>query len=84
MDVLDPFGDQRSALPPLPRRRWAAVGATVGHRLMAGLVLAGSSAVPGWWRGPVPWDECWAGGWDGLWDPTARPAPDLPDDLAAW
>ncbi|MGY1824439.1 hypothetical protein [Geodermatophilus sp. SYSU D00079] len=66
------------ALPPFPRRRWAAVGATLGHRLLTGLVLAGAATVPGGW-GPGGWERCWAGGWDGWWAPA--PDPRDADDL---
>ncbi|MFW3171691.1 hypothetical protein [Geodermatophilus sp. CPCC 206100] len=64
------------ALPPEPGRRWTAVGATLGHRLLTGLVLVGASTAPGGWR-PGPWDQCWAGGWDGRWtpDPDATDGP---------
>lgn len=78
MDVSVP-SDQRSAVPPLPHRRWV----DLGHRLLTALASAGASTVPGGW-GPGPWDECWSGRWDGWWDPAAHLAPparsgELPD-----
>ncbi|WP_448626093.1 hypothetical protein [Geodermatophilus sp. URMC 64] len=74
MSVFDPDRDARR-VAPAGGRRWAAVGATLGHRLLTGLVLAGSPAVPGWWCGSGPWDDCWAGGWDGWWSAAVPPAP---------
>jgi hypothetical protein len=66
-----------AALPPFPRRGWAATGAALGSRLLTGLVLVGASTVPGGWR-PAAWDECWAGGWDGRWTPDPDAADGRP------
>jgi hypothetical protein len=60
------------ALPPFPRRRWAAVGSTLGHWLLTGLMLTGSVTVPGGWRSGA-WDTCWGRGWDGRWTPAPDP-----------